>query len=63
MFMNNIKEIDAPELANWVKEKHPKMRVIDVRGMNEIAFGTVAGAEAVPLHNIPVKLAEFSRDK
>ena len=35
MFMNSIKEVDAPELASWVKEKQPNMRVIDVRGMNE----------------------------
>ena len=63
MFMNSIKEIDAPELASWVKEKQANMRVIDVRGMNEIASGTVAGAEAVPLHTIPVKFSEFSRDE
>jgi len=63
MFMNNIKEVDAPELHNWVKEKHPNMRVIDVRGMNEIASGTVSGAEAVPLHTLPVRLNEFSRDE
>jgi len=30
---NSIKEVDAPELHNWVKDKHPNMRVIDVRGM------------------------------
>ena len=63
MFMNSIKEIDAPELASWVKEKQPNMRVIDVRGMNEIASGTVEGAEAVPLHTIPVKFSEFSREE
>ena len=63
MFANSIKEIDAPELALWVSEKHPNMRVIDVRGMNEIATGTVSGAEAVPLHTLPVKLNEFSRDE
>ena len=38
MLTNSIKEIDAPELATWVKEKHPNLRVIDVRGMNEIAL-------------------------
>ena len=63
MFMNSIKEIDAPELAIWVQEKHPNMRVIDVRGMGEIASGTVSGAEAVPLHTLPVKFSEFSRDE
>ena len=62
MFMNSIKEVDAPELASWVKEKQPNMRVIDVRGMNEIATGTVEGAVAVPLHTIPAKFSEFSRD-
>lgn len=62
MFMNSIKEVDAPELHNWVKEKHPNMRVIDVRGMNEIATGTVSGAEAVPLHTLPVRVSEFSRE-
>jgi rhodanese-related sulfurtransferase len=63
MFMSSIKEIDAPELASWVKEKHPNMRVIDVRGMHEIAHGTVEGAEAVPLHTLPVKFNEFNREE
>ena len=63
MFMSNVKEIDAPELHTWVQEKHPKMRVIDVRGMNEITTGTVSGAEAVPLHTLPVRVNEFSRDE
>jgi rhodanese-related sulfurtransferase len=61
--MNSIKEIDAPELAVWVNEKHHKMRVIDVRGMHEIASGTVSGAEAVPLHTLPVRLGEFKQDE
>lgn len=60
---NNIKEIDAPELASWVQDKQPNMRVIDVRGMGEIASGTVSGAEAVPLHTLPVRLNEFNREE
>ena len=63
MFMSSIKEIDAPELATWVQEKHPNMRVIDVRGMGEIASGTVAGAEAIPLHTLPIKINELNRDE
>ena len=63
MINGSIKEIDAPELANWVKENHSNMRVIDVRGMNEIATGTVPGAEAVPLHTLPVKMHEFSQNE
>lgn len=60
---NNIKEIDAPELASWVQEKQPNMRVIDVRGMGEIASGTVSGAEAIPLHTLPVRVSEFKHEE
>lgn len=63
MFMNSIKEIDAPELAQWVKEENQNIRFIDVRGMNEIAAGTVPRAEAVPLHTLPVKVNELKRDE
>lgn len=63
MSMNTIKEIDAPELDLWLKAKHPNMRVIDVRGMNEIAGGTVSGAVAVPLHTLPVRINEFSQQE
>ena len=63
MNMNSVKEIDAVELATWVNEKHANMRVIDVRGMGEIASGTVAGAVAVPLHTLPVRISEFSREE
>ena len=59
---SSIKEVDAPELHNWVQEKHPQMRVIDVRGMGEIAAGTVSGAEAMPLHTLPVRVSELSRE-
>jgi rhodanese-related sulfurtransferase len=59
---SSIKEIDALELHNWVQEKHPQMRVIDVRGMGEIAAGTVSGAEAMPLHTLPVRVSELSRE-
>lgn len=63
MFMNSIKEIDAPELAQWVKAEDQKIRIIDVRGMNEIAAGTIPRAEALPLHTLPVKINDLSRDE
>ena len=63
MFMNSIKEIDAPELAQWVSETSQKVRVIDVRQMNEIAAGTVPRAEAVPLHTLPIKVNELNREE
>lgn len=59
MFSNDIKEVDAQELARWLEEKGEPFRVIDVRQPNEIAQGTVPRAEAVPLHTLPLKLNEL----
>lgn len=59
MFGNGIKEVEAAELARWLKEKGEAFRVIDVRQPNEIAQGTVPRAEAVPLHTLPLKLNEL----
>jgi len=60
MNFNNIKEIDASQLAEWVNDHTHKMRVIDVRGMQEIAMGTVPKAEALPLHTLPERMHELS---
>lgn len=60
MFASNIKEIDAPELAEWVSDPTHRLRVLDVRQMQEIATGTVPGAEALPLHTLPARIHELS---
>ena len=60
---HSIKEIDAPELADWLDKKSSAFRVIDVRGHGEIAAGTVPSAEAVPMHTIPARMSEFERDE
>ena len=60
MRANNIKEIEAPELALWVGDADHKLRVIDVRQMQEIATGTVPKAEALPLHTLPGRIHELS---
>lgn len=60
MHANSIKEIDAPELAQWVSNPSHKLRVIDVRQMQEIAMGTVPRAEALPLHTLPARIHELS---
>lgn len=64
MFANyHVKEIDASELARWVSASAQDMRVIDVRQMEEIAMGTVPKAEAHPLHTLPAKVQDFSKDE
>jgi rhodanese-related sulfurtransferase len=61
MFGMNVKEIDAPQLAQWVKDADHKLRVIDVRQMEEIVHGTVPKAEALPLHTLPAKFHELDK--
>lgn len=63
MFANSIKEIDSSEFAQWVNDASHKLRVIDVRQMQEIAMGTVPKAEALPLHMLPEKIGELPRDE
>jgi len=60
MHTNSIKEIDAHELSQWVNDANHKLRVIDVRQMQEIAMGTVPKAEALPLHTLPARIQELS---
>lgn len=59
----NIKEIEAPELAQWLEQKEGAFRVIDVRQPAEIAAGTVPGAEPLPLASLPMRLHEFDKDQ
>ncbi len=63
MFWNSIKEIDAHTLAGWLNEKAGRFRVIDVRQHQEIAMGTVPGAEALPLHLLPLKHGEIDKSE
>ena len=61
MFASTIKEIDAHELAQWVDDAVENLRIIDVRQMQEIAMGTIAKAEALLLHTLPIKVNELSQ--
>ena len=63
MFGSNIKEVDAPEFAQWISDDNHRMRVIDVRGMQEIAMGTVPKAEALPLHMLPEHAHALPREE
>lgn len=63
MFASSVKEIDASEFSKWVQEASHAMRVIDVRQMEEIAQGTVPKAEALPLHTLPARVQDLSKDE
>lgn len=60
---NSIKEVDAPQLADWMDDNSHNFRIIDVREIPEIAQGMVPGSEPVPLRTLPVRLAELDRDE
>ncbi len=63
MFASSVKEIDASEFFKWVQEAGHAMRVIDVRQMEEIAQGTVPKAEALPLHTLPARVQDLSKEE
>lgn len=59
---NSVKEINAPQLADWMEDDSQNFRIIDVREIPEIAQGMVPGSEPVPLRTLPARLAELDRD-
>ena len=60
--MSLIKEIEVTDLAE-LKEKDDAVRVIDIRQPAELNRGIIPGAEALPMHTIPLRLNELKRDE
>ena len=60
--MSSINEIEVTELA-LLKEKGETIRVIDIRQPAELNSGIIPGAEALPMHIIPLRINEFKRDE
>jgi len=60
--MSFIKEIEVTELAQ-LKEKGESVRVIDIRQPAELNAGMIPGAEALPMHLIPVRMNELKQDE
>lgn len=62
MFLN-IKEIEVAELSTQLQQAAKQFRVVDVRQPTEMAQGMIPGAEMVPMHTIPLRMNEFSKDE
>ncbi len=58
--MFNIKQIDSHTLDQWQAEKR-RLRLIDVRSHDEMEHGVITGAQALPLHILPLKAEEIVR--
>jgi rhodanese-related sulfurtransferase len=62
MFGSPIKEVNATELNQWLADNSQPLRIIDVRGMEEIAGGSVPNAMALPLHTLPARVQDMSKE-
>ena len=60
--MSLINEIEVTELAQ-LKEKNNTVRVLDIRQPAELNSGVIPGAEALPMHTIPLRLSELNREE
>ncbi len=60
--MSLIKEIEVTDLVD-LKQTGDAIRVIDIRQPAELNRGIIPGAEALPMHTIPLRLNELKRDE
>jgi rhodanese-related sulfurtransferase len=55
-----FKEIDVSGLRALAQE-HPVV-LVDVRGDTEVAYGMIEGAQHIPLHLLPLRAEEISKE-
>ena len=60
--MFGIKEVDVDTLQSFLDEGK-QIRLIDVRGIAEMAQGMIPNAEKLPLHTLPARLNEIQLDE
>ena len=53
-----MKQISVQDLSGWLTQADPPM-VLDVREPWEVALAKVPGSVAIPMHEIPARLAEL----
>ena len=58
-----IQELDAGQLAAALEAQTDDLRLVDVRTPAEMAQGMIPGAEAVPMHLVPLRLEEWRNSK
>ncbi|MGF1545997.1 MAG: rhodanese-like domain-containing protein [Thiotrichales bacterium] len=51
--MYGFETIDAATLAQWL-DAGKRVRLVDVRSPVEVARGVLPGADAIPLHMVPI---------
>ena len=61
--MFGIKEIDAPELLHLMESEPESFLLVDVRSTNEMAYGMLPGAAAMPMHLVPVRMEDLRSEQ
>ncbi|HHJ13202.1 MAG TPA: rhodanese-like domain-containing protein [Gammaproteobacteria bacterium] len=57
--MFGIQEIEPAGLAGLIENAPESVRLIDVRSEQEMAQGVIPGAEALPMHRVPLRLDDL----
>ena len=60
--MFGIKEMDVDTLHSHIQDGK-KIRLLDVRGVAEMAQGMIPNAEKLPLHTLPARMNEISNEE
>jgi rhodanese-related sulfurtransferase len=62
--MFGVQDMDAVSLKEVLdKDTENKIRLIDVRSQGEYARGIIEGGEFLPLHTLPARIHEFTKDE
>jgi len=60
--MFGINEVDVDTLQSYIDEGK-KIRLLDVRGIAEMAQGMIPNAEKLPLHTLPARLQDIDTEE
>jgi rhodanese-related sulfurtransferase len=61
--MLNVHEIDAQQLTELLEDQPEDLLLVDVRTPAEMAQGMLPGAQAVPMHLVPLRLDQWRNQK
>ena len=61
--MYGIKEIDARQLFALIEDEAESFLLVDVRSINEMAYGMLPGAVAIPMHLVPVRMEQLRQER
>ncbi len=57
-----IREIDSIELQQLLGSDEAPI-LLDIRGANELMSGAIPGYQHLPMHILPLRIAEFPKDR